>query len=78
MMDDQKGKSMMDDQNGFRMPTGEVSPHDLSTDSEGSGSSDTDTGGLDADGTELGATSPSDNQRRAVGKRTDENAARTS
>ena len=75
----------MDDQNGFRMPNGEVSPHDLSTDSEGSGSSDTDTGGLDADGTELGATGPgdnrgrpSDNQGRAVGKHTDKNAARTS
>jgi hypothetical protein len=66
MTDDKK-----DDDGTLHMPYGEISPNDLSTGGVGSGTSSTDTGGLDAAGNELGATSPGGDQGRQEGKRMD-------
>jgi hypothetical protein len=49
---------MADDSNKIHLPEGDVNPDDLTTGGLGAGSSDTDTGGLTPDGTELGAASP--------------------
>ncbi len=47
---------MADDQDKLHTPLGEVNADKLTTDGAGSGASDTDTGGLDAEGNELGVS----------------------
>ena len=53
-------------------PWGDERPQDLSTGGAGSGASTTDTGGLDASGNELGATSPGSSQGRSERDRKDD------
>jgi len=51
------------------LPEGNIDPDDLTKGGLGSGDSDTDTGGLDANGNELGAAGPGSDEGRSEGKR---------
>ncbi len=62
----------MSEHDTLKMPFGRINPDDLSTQGAGAGASQTDTGGLDADGNELGAASPGSDNGRAEAQRMDD------
>lgn len=60
---------MADDEERLQTSFGDLRPDNLTTDSAGSGASNTDTGGLDAEGNELGAASRDKAEGRSEGER---------
>jgi hypothetical protein len=54
------------------LPTGRISPDDLTVGSPGSGGAPNDTGGLDGAGNELGAVGAETGSGRSEGKREDD------
>ncbi len=63
---------MADDKNTLHTAYGKADPEGLTPGGQGAGASRTDTGGLDADGNELGAVNPGTGQGREEGKRMDD------